>query len=89
LASAEGGEPQQLTEGPSVGNPRWSFDGREIYFVRDTNLWVVSVEDRTERRLTDLVGRQGDVGPSATDGEYLYFSWEEDVGDLWVMDVAN
>jgi hypothetical protein len=23
----------------------------------------------------------------ATDGEYLYFTWEEDFGDIWVMDV--
>jgi hypothetical protein len=24
----------------------------------------------------------------ATDGEHLYFSWREDVGDIWVMDVV-
>ena len=24
----------------------------------------------------------------ATDGEYLYFTWEETLGDIWVMDVV-
>jgi hypothetical protein len=23
----------------------------------------------------------------ATDGKYVYFTWEEDFGDIWVMDV--
>jgi hypothetical protein len=22
-----------------------------------------------------------------TDGKYLYFTWEEDFGDIWLMDV--
>jgi len=27
--------------------------------------------------------------PPATDGRYLYFTWRADVGDIWVMDVAE
>jgi hypothetical protein len=36
-------------------------------------------------RLLLLVGRVRDD----TDGEYLYFTWREDHGDLWVMDVER
>jgi hypothetical protein len=24
----------------------------------------------------------------ATDGKYLHFTWREDAGDIWVMDVV-
>ena len=45
-------------------------------------------------RLTDLSGRGGNLGRSgdlATDGDYLYFIWEEAMGggDIWVMDVVT
>jgi len=31
------------------------------------------------------------LGPIAlaTDGNYLYFTWEDDLGDISVMDVVN
>ena len=25
----------------------------------------------------------------ATDGKYLYFTWRQDLGDIWVMDVVQ
>jgi hypothetical protein len=25
----------------------------------------------------------------ATDGEYLYFTWSEVIGDIWVMDLVR
>jgi len=33
---------------------------------------------------------RGSLGSEAlaTDGRYLYFAWEEDIGDIWVMDVV-
>ncbi|HYT68168.1 MAG TPA: hypothetical protein VEL51_17195 [Vicinamibacterales bacterium] len=36
-------------------------------------------------------GKRGNVtaGPPATDGQYLYFNWRDDLGDIWVMDVAR
>jgi hypothetical protein len=41
-------------------------------------------------RLTKLEGRRGNIGDRfATDGRYLYFTWQEDDGDIWVMDVVN
>jgi hypothetical protein len=48
------------------------------------------MEDGREYPVTDLTGRLGDQGHSiATDGEYLYFTWEEVLGDIWVMDVVR
>ena len=49
-----------------------------------------SLEDGAERAMTDFTGRPGTIGNFglATDGNYLYFNWQEDVGDLWVMDVV-
>ncbi len=29
------------------------------------------------------------VCASATDGSYLYFTWQDDLGDIWVMDVVQ
>jgi Tol biopolymer transport system component len=41
-------------------------------------------------RLTRLEGRRGNIGNYfAADGRYLYFTWREDDGDIWVMDVAT
>ena len=51
---------------------------------------MVSLETGEVSRLTKLPGRRGSLGSSiATDGRYLYFNWSEDVGDIWVMDVAT
>jgi TolB protein len=91
-ATGEALEP--LTEGPAF-SPAYSTDGTRVYFVglleREGNLWEVLAEGGGERQVTDFVGRRGTLGPLAlaTDGEYLYFTWEEYLGDLWVMDVAQ
>lgn len=70
---------------------RWSRDGRFIYFLRDHNVWRVSAEGGGERQLTDLVGKRGEMGVLSltTDGRHLYFTWWEDTGDIWVMDVVS
>jgi Tol biopolymer transport system component len=87
---AQGGEPELVSQGPGIG-PRWLGD--RIYFngadEREGNLWVVSVKDHSERAVTSLVGRRGTLGimQPATDGRYLYFSWRDDLGDIWTMDV--
>ena len=89
-----GGEVERLTDGHGLF-PRWSRDGRQIFFIgareRSGNLWALSLEDKSERPLTALVGKRGGLGPwgLATDGEYLYFRWEDDLGDIWVMDVVR
>ena len=40
--------------------------------------------------MTDLTERRDAPGSEAfaTDGQYLYFTWEEDIGDIWVRDVT-
>ena len=85
----EGGEAEPITE---VKNAyvRWSADGKKLYFQRDGNFWVRSIEDGTEIPVTDFEGRWGFLGPDlAIDGQYLYFNWREDIGDIWVMDVVR
>ena len=88
-----GGPARRIGEGPG-GTPRWSPDGTQVFFVgageREGNLWSVSWPDGRERPLTQLAGRRGHlvVSTPATDGSHLFFSWEEDLGDLWIMDVV-
>ncbi len=90
-----GGEPEQLglrSAGHFTG--RFSPDGRLVYFLRkgasSLDLWALSVEDLRDYQVADLSGRLGALGWGvATDNEYLYFTWAEETGDLWVMDVVN
>jgi Tol biopolymer transport system component len=90
----EGGEPEPLTAGP--GHPRvvWSRDDKMMFFggtrERAGNIWALSMERGTEEPVTNLAGRRGSLGINslATDGDYLYFSWRESLGDIWVMDVT-
>ena len=70
---------------------RWSADESSIYFLRDQNIWMVSADGGDERRMTDLVGKRGLMSALSltTDDRYLYFSWGEEIGDIWVMDVVT
>jgi Tol biopolymer transport system component len=90
---AGGGEHERLTQTPGR-IPRWSPDGSRIYFRDDEQrrtLREVMVEDRTERILAGFDERPGRLGEFAlaTDGRFLFFTWEEDLGDIWVMDVVR
>jgi Tol biopolymer transport system component len=92
--AANNDEPDLLVEGGYA--QCWSPDARQIYYLgsgeKSGNLWSVSVDGRTGRPMTDLSGRRGGLGVSqaalACDGAYLYFSWQEDHGDIWVADVT-
>ncbi len=96
--SAAGGSIEFLTRQPSnflYNNLIWSVDHRYMLFIkqdiRARNIWGVNVADGSEKQLTDFRGRYGDMGffALATDGRYLYFAWEEEIGDIWVMDVKE
>ena len=71
---------------------RWAPDGRHIYYLSPTedSIWAYAIEGGTTRRVTDLAGRPGKLGPYAlaTDGAFLYFTWRLDESDIWVMDVV-
>jgi TolB protein len=88
-----GGEPELLI--PDTGlSIRWSPDGEQIYFAEadEKNFHAFSMRDRTTRPITNLVGRRGTLGVyqmPATDGRFFYFTWRDDLGDIWVMDVAQ
>jgi len=87
------GEPELVAKGPG-DMFRWSRNRRFAYFTGDRErrgrLWALSLKDGSEYPLTGLVGRRGSLSFSlATDGQYLYFHWDEDMADIWVMDVAH
>lgn len=87
LVSPQGGEAEEIAKG-FWGN--WSPDGSRLHNRREPNYWSISMKDRRSRQITDFHGRRGELGsPAATDGRYLYFLWQEDLGDLWVMDVEK
>lgn len=88
-----GGEPERLTLHTGQMGV-WSRDGRTLYYSgwneRSGNLWALSLPDRREYQVTNFVGRHGTLGwGKATDGRYVYFTWWEDLGDIWVMDVVK
>jgi Tol biopolymer transport system component len=71
-------------------------DAQSLYYSvisgpRDKHdFWKLSLGNGKVSRLTKLEGRRGNIGYEfATDGRYLYFTWREDEGDIWVMDVAT
>jgi Tol biopolymer transport system component len=88
---AEGGEAESFVDGWS---PKWSTDAKQMYFAARregrANLFGRETGAKAERQLTDFVGKPGFLDSLAdTDGEFLYFTWREDHGDLWVMDVEQ
>ncbi|MCH8957392.1 hypothetical protein IIA28_19070, partial [candidate division KSB1 bacterium] len=92
------GAPEPLTtpefELTHADDLRWSSDQTQIYFIHSfdgaVNIWSLSVADGAVRQLTDFSGRYGRLGRSfTTDGTYLYFTWLEHTGDIWVMDVEQ
>jgi len=98
LIPREGGEPKLLyAVGELQANSlRFSPDGEAIYFsvasgpVEERDLWRLSVQDGKLSRATKLEGRRGSFGYYFdTDGRYLYLTWSEDIGDIWVMDVVT
>ena len=92
---SSGGPPERLTE-IEGGYPRWSRDGKGIYFIRwkdnwPQNIWVLSLDSRKVRPATALTGRRGNLGQAApaTDGASIYFTWRENRSDIWVADIVQ
>ena len=91
----EGGQPSLLSSSiQQAYGARFSRDGRSIYYQvidgRASQAWKLSLSDGKISRLTQLEGRRGRLGYIASsDDRYMYFTWYEDDGDIWVMDVAK
>jgi Tol biopolymer transport system component len=92
--SKDGGAPVLLT--PTGASPRFARDGKSIYYCVFTGprekhgFWKLSLDDGKVSRLTKFEGRRGNIGTVfAADNRYLYFTWREDDGDIWVMDVVK
>ncbi|MFC2075527.1 protein kinase [candidate division KSB1 bacterium] len=82
-----GGNPELVT-GSEFRSGIKSPDGKKIYLNRNGNIWEVPVEGGPERQITNLSAKYGSsVSLWAADRQYLYFTWGEDTGDIWVMDV--
>jgi len=59
--------------------------GVAIYWV-----WAKLHDDGREYPVTDFEGHRGNLGwDLATEGRFLYFTWGESLGDIWVMDVVT
>jgi Tol biopolymer transport system component len=91
IAEANAATPaRSLADG--AGGVRWTPDGSAIlYRGRKDAIHVVDAAGkRAGRLLVDLSGRPGEMVPygTPTDGRFVYFVWSEDLGDIWVMDVA-
>jgi eukaryotic-like serine/threonine-protein kinase len=85
-------EPFWQTAGPVGGFLRFSPDRQQFVYRRagGPQHWSMGVKDGRERQITNLEGRAGQLDTAiATDGEFLYFGWTDERGDLWVMDVAR
>lgn len=86
IAAPDGTGRRQLTR-HRVRAHRWAPDGTAIYTSRDAALLAIAPEDGRERVIANLGGRPGELGQFAlaTDGQHLYFTWNESIADLWVM----
>ena len=88
---ASGGQEERISAGPGLV-PQWSPDGKLLYYLgsleHSGRLWALSPSDGQEVVIADLRGRRGSMKWLSTDGAYLYFTWEQDLGDIWVMDVV-
>jgi TolB protein len=98
---ASGTDQQAERFGNWRGVVGWSADGETMYAYGNGAIWTVARDGTGIRRITagDGDGRRflgggkpgtGVIGVTlATDGRFIYFSWAERVGDIWIMDVVE
>jgi len=70
-------------------------DRKTVYYARTygagrTRLLQCPATGGRERLLAELEARPGKFGwLTASDGRFLYFTWQQTFSDIWVMDVAE
>jgi Tol biopolymer transport system component len=92
IADADDGGPARLLLDRSSNRPIWDPAGTRLFFSTpgpDQRVYSIAEDGTGERVVASFTGRRGVLGPNSlsTDGHYLYFTWEEDLGDIWTMDV--
>ena len=98
---ASGTDEQAQSFGNWSGVVGWSADGATMYAFGNGGVWSVAKDGKGIRQITAGDGGSrrflgggkpgtGLIGVSlATDGRFIYFSWAERVGDIWIMDVVG
>lgn len=82
-----GGDPELLSNDEYPTGIK-SLDGQKIYYHKGHNIWVKSINTGVDVQLTNLTGKYGGIESiRAIDDKYIYFIWQEDISDIWVMDV--
>lgn len=91
----DGGEAEAVTpKGVGGLSLSRSPDGESFYFANWSdpvrNIWAFSPATREAHPVSDFTGHRGTASISRpiTDGKFVYFSWREDLGNVWVMDVS-
>ncbi len=90
--SPDGTRTKPLSSGPGRF-PRFSRDGTRLVFTgwaeRMGNIYEVDLSTGSERAITDLAGRPGNLGSYvlATDDSFVYFTWEQNLGDLFIREL--
>jgi Tol biopolymer transport system component/DNA-binding winged helix-turn-helix (wHTH) protein len=96
VVSADGGQPRRLTTDPAEDIvPRWSRDGRWIYFTSNKSvdggsgrlqIWKMPADGGEAVQVT----RQGGFEPmDSPDGQWLYFTQDRGSSSIWRMPAAG
>ena len=94
VVTAAGGPPRRLTTDPHVDAlPRWSPDGREVFFTSDRagnwQVYRVAADGGRARRVRTNPHREWQAEPSPDGRSLALLSNQEGPESLYVMDLAN
>ena len=92
--SLQTGVERRLTTDPGQdGLPRWSPDGRSVYFGSDRSgnfqLYVVAAEGGAARRIRTNAATEWQADPSPDGGKLAFLTNQEGAEHLFVMDLAT
>ncbi|HEY2830386.1 MAG TPA: DPP IV N-terminal domain-containing protein, partial [Thermoanaerobaculia bacterium] len=73
IANADGSDMRAVTNGEADGSPVFSHDGKSLAFVRDNNIYILSLAGGEARKLTDFSAGVSDPIWSPN-GKWIVFS---------------